>query len=240
MTFDADYFHVHFDNGYSSVITQASGGEPVFFATPPSVTQGLEGEANVYIAHGLSVYLNASYDSAVYSGGSLNGTCTGTTAACAAAGTTPAVSTPGGLHVQQTPSDIETEGVTYQRGSWDAAFFNKRVGTYFIDSSTGYHNAFTVNPFTISDAYLNYTIRSGGRFNNTKLRLDFTNLFNNNNVNGITLANPSVPVTFAANNTTYANPFLAPAPALAGGDNVAVNAGRSIMLSVTFGSSLKR
>ena len=242
VTFDADYFHVHFDNGYSSVTTQASGGEPVYFATPPSVTQGVEGEANVYIAHGLSFYLNASYDSAVYSGGSLNATCstTVTAAACAAAGPAPAVSTPGGLNVQNTPSDIETEGVTYQKGSWDAAFFNKRVGTYSIDSPNGYHNAYTVNPFTISDAYLNYTIRSGGRFNNTKLRLDFTNLLNNNNINGITLKNSSVPVNFAANGTSYINPFLAAAPVLAGGDNVAVNAGRSIMLSVTFGSSLKR
>ncbi len=239
VTFDADYFHVHFDNGYSSVTTQASGGEPVFFATPPSVTQGVEGEANVYIAHGLSFYLNASYDSAVYSGGSLSATCTVTSAACTAA-TAPVINTPGGLNVQQTPSDIETEGVTYQKGSWDVAFFNKRVGTFFVDSPNGYHNAYTVNPFTISDAYVNYTIRSGGRFNNTKLRLDFTNLLGNNNINGITLTNSSTPSTFVASGFTYNNPFTATAPVLAGGDNVAVNAGRSILLTVTFGSSLKR
>ncbi len=239
VTFDADYFHVRFDNGYSSVVTQASGGEPVYFATPPSVTQGVEGEANVYIAHGLSFYLNASYDSAVYSGDSLNATCLGSTATCATAGTL-AVNTPSGLNVQQTPSDIETEGAMYQKESWDVAFFNKRIGTYFVDSPNGYHNAYTVNPFTISDAYVNYTIRNGGRFNNTKLRLDFTNLFNNNNINGITLFNTSTPVSVSANGTTYSSPFLAAAPALAGADNVAVNAGRSILLTVTFGSSLKR
>ncbi len=242
VTFDADYFHVHFDNGYSSVTTQASGGEPVYFATPPSVTQGVEGEANVYIAHGLSLYLNASYNRAVYSGGNLSAPCTGTTAAalaaCAAVGPAPVVNTPSGLNVQQTPSDIETEGLTYQKGSWDVAFFNKRVGTFFVDSPNGYHNAYTVNPFTISDAYVNYTVRSGGRVNNTKLRLDFTNLFNNNNVNGITLANPSTPVPVSS---IFSNPFVATGPTtIAGADNVAVNAGRSILLTVTFGSSLKR
>ncbi len=240
VTFDADYFHIHFDNGYSSIITQASGGEPVYFATPPSVTQGLEGEANIYATHGLSLYLNASYNRAVYSGGSLAATCTGSAAVCAASPTLN-VNTPGGLNVQQTPSDIETEGILYQKGSWDAAFFNKRVGTMYVDSPNGYHDAYTVNPFSLSNFYVNYTIRSGGRFNNTKLRLDFTNLFGNNDINGITLANNSAPVSIAANGTTYANPFVATGQtAISGQDNVAVNAGRSIMLTVTFGGSMKR
>jgi iron complex outermembrane receptor protein len=240
VTFDADYFHIHFANGYSSVTTQASGGEPVFFATPPSVTQGIEGEANVYLTHGLGAYLNASYDKAVYSGGSATATCAGSTAACAAAGVL-SVNTPNGLNVQQTPSDLETEGVTYQRNSWDAALFNKRVGTFYIDSPNGYHNAYTVNPFSVTNAFINYTIRSGGRFNNTKLRLSFNNLFGNSNINGITQANNSTGQTIAANGTTYTNPFLATGPpAISGADNVSVNAGRSIMLTVTFGTSTKR
>jgi iron complex outermembrane receptor protein len=245
VTFDADYFHVHFDNGYSSVTTQASGGEPVFFATPPSVTQGLEGEANIYMTHGLSLYLNASYDRAVYSGGSLAATCTGTStaavAACNAAGTLN-VNTPSGLDVQQTPSDIETEAILYQKGSWDAAFFNKRIGTYYIDSPNGYHDAYTVNPFSLDNLYVNYTIHSGGRFNNTKFRIDFTNIFNDNSINGITLANSSTAQTFTASNgAVFNNPFLATGQTpIAGGDNVAVNAGRSIMLTVTFGTSMKR
>ncbi len=243
VTFDADYFHIHFDNGYASLITQANGGEPVYFATPPSVTQGLEGEANIYATHGLSLYLNASYDRAVYSGGSLTAPCLGTSAAqVAACAATPApvVDTPGGLNVQQTPSDIETEGILYQKGSWDAAFFNKRVGTMYVDSPNGYHNAYTVDPFSLSDLYVNYTIRSGGRFNNTKLRIDFTNLFNNNNINGITLANNSTPVPVSTG-SPYANPFIATGQtSISGLDNVAVNSGRSIMLTMTFGGSMKR
>ncbi len=239
VTLDADYFHIHFDNGYASETPQGNGGEPVYFATPPSLTQGLEGEANIYATHGLSLYLNASYNRAVYSGGNLAATCIGTAAACAAT-PVPTVNTPSGLDVAQTPSDIETEGILYQRGSWDAAFFNKRIGTMYMDSPNGYHDAYTVNPFSLSNLYFNYTIHSGGRFNNTKVRLDFTNLFNNNSINGITLANSSTPLPLSTG-SPYGNPFLATGqPAIAGGDNVSVNSGRSIMLTVTFGTSMKR
>jgi iron complex outermembrane receptor protein len=46
VTLDADYFHIHFDSGYSS-FTPLNTGEPVYFPTPPSVTQGVEAESNV-------------------------------------------------------------------------------------------------------------------------------------------------------------------------------------------------
>jgi iron complex outermembrane receptor protein len=238
VTFDADYYHIHFDNGYSSVT--GTDGEPVFFPSPPSVTQGIEGESNIYLTHGLGVYLNASYDKAVYTGSQLV-SCTSTATGCTA--TTPQLSVPvpSGLNVQQTPSDVETEGITYQRGSWDAAFLNKRVGTFYIDGPNGYHNAYTVNPFTITNMFINYTIHSGGRFNNTKLRLSFNNLFNNSNINGITLANNSPTQNLSANGTTYLDPLNATGlPTISGVDNVSVNSGRGIMLSVTFGTSMKR
>ena len=74
-----------------------------------------------------------------------------------------------------------------------------------------------------------------------KLRLSFNNLFNNNNINGITLANSTPTQAIAANGTTYTDPFNAAGPTtISGADNVAVNAGRSIMLTVTFGTSMKR
>jgi iron complex outermembrane receptor protein len=66
VTFDADYYHIYFDNSYSSASNQASGGEPVFYAQPASVTQGVEGESNIYFGYGVSLYLNASYDSAAW------------------------------------------------------------------------------------------------------------------------------------------------------------------------------
>jgi iron complex outermembrane receptor protein len=236
VTFDADYFHIHFDNGYTSIVTQASGGEPVFFASAPSVTQGIEGESNISVTHGLGFYLNASYNKAVYTGSQLT-SCTSGVTGCTAATPQISVPVPSGLNVQQTPSDIETVGATYQHGRWDVAFFNQRVGTFFIDSPNGYHNAYTVNPFSIANAFINYTFH-GGRFNNTRVGLSMNNIFNNSNINGITLANNSPTQNIIANGTTYVDPLNATGvPAINGGDNVSVNAGRSIMLTVTFGHS---
>jgi iron complex outermembrane receptor protein len=237
VTFDADYFHIRFDNSYSST-TNPANGEPTYFAQPASITQGLEGESNIYIAHGLSVYLNASYDKATYTG-SINATCTGTTAACAAAGTL-AVSAPSGLNVQQTPSDIETEGVTYQHKAYDFGFFNKRVGTFYIDNGS-YHNQATINPFTLSNAFLNYTVHSNGRFDQTKFRVSFDNIFNEHNITGDTIKGTANTVTLNVNGTTYTDPFntIGQTP-INGGDNITVLPGRSIMFAVTFGFNPKR
>ena len=239
VTFDADYYHIFFDNSYSSTLNSA--GEPVFFAQPASVTQGIEGEANLSFTHGLGAYVNASYDSAVYTG-SVSVACTAGATGCTT-GVTPNYiqSAPSGLHVQQTPSDIETIGGTYQHRAWDAGFFNKRIGTEYIDNGA-FHNQFTVPSFDFANAYVNYTIRTGGRFDQTKIRLTFNNLFNSSAINGITLANGiNTAPAISANGTSYADQFNTVGPtAIAGGDNVSINAGRSIMLSVTFGFSPKQ
>jgi len=234
VTFDADYYHIHFDNSYSST-TNLSDGEPIFFVQPSSITEGLEGESNIYIKYGISVYLNASYDKSFYKG-TLAATCTGSTAACAAGGTLN-VAAPPGLNVQQTPSDIETEGVTYQHKSFDFGYFNKRVGTYYIDNGA-YHNQATINPFTVSNLFFNYTIRSNGRFDNTKFRVSLNNLFNDHNITGDSIAGTVNTITLNANGTTYTDPFntVGQTP-INGGDAVTILPARSVMFSVTFGFS---
>jgi iron complex outermembrane receptor protein len=140
--------------------------------------------------------------------------------------------------VQQTPSDTETEGLTYQRKAWDTGIFNKRIGTFYIDNGnlTGYtfHNQYTIEPFGVTNAFINYTMRTGGRFDQTKFRLSFNNVFNSSQVNGITLSASPTPQAISANGTTYNNPFLA-STAISGQDNISINPGRSIMLTVTFG-----
>jgi iron complex outermembrane receptor protein len=236
VTFDADYYHIHFDNSYSST-TNLTNGEPIFFVQPSSITEGLEGESNIYIKYGISVYLNASYDKAFYKG-TLAATCTGSTAACTAGGTLN-VAAPPGLNVQQTPSDIETEGVTYQHKAFDFGFFNKRVGTYYIDNGA-YHNQATINPFTTSNLFFNYTIRSNGRFDNTKFRVSFNNIFNDHNITGDSIAGTANTITLNANGTTYTDPFntVGQTP-INGGDAVTILPARSIMFSVTFGFSPK-
>jgi iron complex outermembrane receptor protein len=243
LTFDFDYFHVFFENSYSSV-TDTTTGEPVYYLQPSSITQGIEGESNLYFGHGLSLYLNASYDKGSYKG-TLTATCapgTGSGAtACTSSTPTYVESAPSGLNIAQTPSDVETEGLTYQKGSWDLGFFNKRVGTYYLDSGA-YHNAFTITPFTLENLFFNYTIRNGGRFNNTKLRFGINNLWNVNNITGVSLNNKAVASTFIApSGVTYTDQFNIKAQVLpSGADTVSILSGRAFSLQLTFGNSAKR
>jgi iron complex outermembrane recepter protein len=236
VTFDADYFHIHFDNSYSST-TDPVTGEPDFYAQPPSVTQGIEGESNIQFTHGIGAYLNASYNHAVYVG-SESVSCTSGATGCSSTTPTLTVNAPGGLWIAQTPSDVETIGITYQHGPWDAAFFNKRIGTEYMDNGA-YHNQGVIDPFNFANVFVNYTIRTGSRFNGTKLRLSVNNLFNSSAINGITYSNSTVANNITANGTTYADPFNG-STQINGQDNISINAARSIMLTVTFGTSSKR
>jgi iron complex outermembrane receptor protein len=233
-TFDADYYHIYFDNSYSCVLNTSSGDDELCFAQPASITQGFEAESNISLTHGLGAYLNASYTRATYTG-SESVSCSAPAAGCTTSTPQISVTAPGGLWVAQTPSDIETEGVTYQHRAWDAAFFNKRVGTQYIDNGA-YHNQYTVTPFNITNAFVNYTLRTGGRFDNTKFRVSFNNIFNQHNITGNSLAGSVPTQSIAANGTSYTDPFNTTGQTpINGQDNLTILPGRSIMMSVTFG-----
>jgi iron complex outermembrane receptor protein len=233
VTFDADFYHIRFQNSYSSTLDPS--GEPVYFLQPSSITKGFEAESNIYIAHGLSLYLNASVGRAIYVG-DLSVNCAPTNCTWAPI----SVAAPSGLWVANTPSDVETEGVTYQRKAWDLGLFNKRVGTLYQDNGA-YHNQATINPFSVANAYFNYTLRTGGRFDQTKLRLSFNNVFDQHSITGDTITGTALTQSIASNGTTYTDPFTTTGPTpIAGGDNISVVPGRSVMLSVTFGLSPKR
>ena len=233
VTFDADFYHIRFQNSYSSALDPS--GEPVYFLQPSSITKGFEAESNIYIGHGLSAYLNASVGRATYVG-TLGVTCAPT--GCTGAPIT--VTAPSGLWVANTPSDVETEAVTYQRKGWDVALFNKRVGSFYQDNGQ-YHNQATINPFSLTNVFFNYTLRTGGRFDQTKLRLTLNNIFNEHSITGDSITGPALTQSISANGTTYINPFTTTGPTpIAGGDNISVLPARSIMLSVTFGLSPKR
>ncbi len=233
VTFDADFYHIRFQNSYSSTLDPS--GEPVYFLQPSSITKGFEAESNIYVVHGLSVYLNASVGRATYVG-TLGVTC----APSKCTGAPINVAAPSGLWVSNTPSDVETEGVTYQHKAWDMGLFNKRVGTLYQDNGQ-YHNQATIDPFSVTNLFFNYTIRTGGRFDQTKLRLSFNNLFDQHSITGDSISGSALTQTISANGTTYTDPFRTAGPTpIAGGDNISVLPGRSVMLSVTFGLSPKR
>jgi iron complex outermembrane recepter protein len=237
-TFDADFYHVRFDNSYSSGSDQADQNAEVYFLQPPSITKGFEAESNIYIINGLSLYLNATVARAYYMGNQYDA-CNGKAPACTAS--TPQLIQPvpnNTFWVQQTPSDTETEALTYQRKAWDLGLFNKRVGTFYLDNGS-FHNQGVVDPFSLTNAFINYTIRTGGRFDQTKLRVSFNNIFDEHNVTGISYSAKSVAApNLTANGTTYPDELNTAGPTpINGQDAVSILPGRSIMFSVIFGFS---
>jgi iron complex outermembrane receptor protein len=221
-TLDADAYHTRFQNSYSSLIDPTTS-ETVNYLQPSSVTKGLEFETTAVLMHGLNLYLNATAASAFYSG-SLN------------AGTPTAPyfeKAPAGLWVQQTPSDTEMQGVTYQSHGLDLGFFNKRVGEQRVDNGA-YHNQAIVPAFSTTNAYINYTVRNRSIFDGTKIRLSGNNMLNQHNLTGVGLTGTAPTQTIPGTTLTDLFNTTGPTP-LSGSDTPSFMAARSLTLSVTFG-----
>ena len=239
VTLDVDAYHVKFQNGYTS----STNLDPaVYYLQPDSYTQGFEGEGNVYFGHGLSAYGNATVGRAYYEG-NLATTCT--TGATGCTSSTPVLyeAAPKGLWVANTPTDTEAAGVSYTNKGFDVGLFDKRVGQMELDNGS-YHNQGIVNPFNTVNTYLNYTIRSGSHFDQTKIRLSVNNLADSHNITNYGIGgaiNQSLNPSLVANGTTYVDSFNTTGPtAINGADTVSILPGRSIVLSVTVGLTPKR
>jgi len=190
-TLDFDAYHIGFDSTYSS--STNSDGLPVYFAGGSSTTKGLEAESTVFVGKGVSVYLNGTEGAAKYDAS--------------------------GFYLQNSPGNTETVGLSFQQRGWDLGFFNKRIGEMWNDNpNSGANQAVKIDPFEITNLYLNYTIKGESRFAETKLRLTFNNLFDQHNITAVSLAGKT-------NNV--------PGPA----DLITKMAARSVTMSVTFGLS---
>ena len=188
-TFDFDAYHIGFDSTYSSFT--GPDALPHYFLGGSSTTKGIEAESTVFLGGGLSLYLNGTEGSARYDATR--------------------------LYLANAPGNTETAGLSFQQRGWDVGFFNKRISNMFNDNGA-MNQAVRINPFEISNLYLNYTIKGESRFAETKFRLTFNNIFDEHNVFNVTPA------------STSSN---APAP----GDLLQKLAGRSVAMSVTFGVS---
>ena len=216
-TLDLDAYYVHFQNPYTSYLDPTTG-ENVFTLTGPSNTKGIEAESNILIGHGLSFYVNGSVGSAKYQTGPgyFNG----------------------GLWVANTPKNTEAFGLTWQRRNWDVGIFHKRVGEMYNDGTgninyvfngitipTPANQAIAINPFDLTNVFVNYTMKGSSFLRGSKLSFAVNNLFDNHNVVGIT---PFTPATSAA-------PFVPNAQ-----DQMNLLPGRSVMVSLTVGYAPKR
>ncbi len=164
-TFDIDAYHIKFDNAYSSFTDNA--GNTTFFANGSSTTQGIEAEGNVVLGAGFSLYANATYGTAKFGNGQW---------------------------VASAPSDTETLGLNYNQGGWDIGWLNKRVGTMYNDNGS-VHQAVKIAPFTISNLFVNYTIKHPAQFiKQAKIQFGVNNLFDKHSIVGV---NPATTTTSA-------------------------------------------
>jgi iron complex outermembrane receptor protein len=197
-TLDADAYYSHFQNPYSSYI-DATTGESYFYQTGPANTKGVEAESTVLMGHGFSLYLNGTLGVAKYQEGpNYPG---------------------GGLWLATTPKNTEDIGLTYIRKNWDMGIFNKRVGPMYNDNGT-IHQAVSIDPFNVTNLFINYTIKSESRLRGTKIRFAINNLFDQHNIVGV------VPFSTKSN---------APSP----GDVLTLLPGRSLSITMTFGYAPK-
>ena len=120
------------------------------------------------------------------------------------------------------PKDTEGIGITYRRKAWDVGFFEKHIGEMYNDSGT-VNQAFVINPFNLTSAYINYTLKENSLFKQTMFRLSMENLSNERAIVGI--GSP------AAGSSS-----LNPSP----NDQLVLLPGRSIMLSMTLGYSPRK
>jgi iron complex outermembrane recepter protein len=188
-TFDFDAYHIRFDNTYTSFT--GPDGFPYWYQGTSSTTKGIEAESTVILGGGLSLYLNGTEGAAKYDATQ--------------------------KLLANAPGNTETAGLSFQRSNWDLGFFNKRVSNMWNDNGAT-NQAVRIDPFEITNMYLNYTIKGDSRFSETKFRLTFNNLFDQHYIVGIK------PASTASS---------APAP----GDLISKLAGRSVAMSVTFGLS---
>jgi len=259
---DADYYLTRFQGSYAAI--NAPNGDTVYYLQPDSTTKGFEGETTYNIGNGFSIYLNGTVGSAIYRGTQhLQFVAPNAT-------TTPQlinayVPVPSGLWVANTPGNTEDVGITYSAHGFDVNLNDKRVGDQWLDNSNSatltatdasstpanatysvagivYHNQNSIGAIKTANFFINYTIRGGHRFDNTKIRLSINNLLNQQNIfNVATNTNSTVPsqtsgFAYGSSGLSGANPFFG-TTAVSSSDVVQTLPGRSVMMSLTFGFS---
>jgi iron complex outermembrane receptor protein len=172
-TLDVDAYYIHFQNAYAAVNDPNNFNEPVYVATGPSNTKGVEAESNVVIGHGVSLYLNGTAGSAKYQTGPNYAN--------------------GGLWVANAPSNTETFGLTWQQKNWSMGFFDKRIGKTYNDYGS-VNQGIAIDPFNVANIFVNYTIRNASFLRGSKIALSVNNLLDDHNIVAITPGSTSARV----------------------------------------------
>ena len=79
--------------------------------------------------------------------------------------------------------DTATCGMTCNRQRWNLGFFNKRVGR-LVNDNGAVHEAFVVDPFNITNLFVNYSLRGTSMLSQSRLRLAVNNLADSHALTG--------------------------------------------------------
>lgn len=236
VAFDADVYHIHFTNTYSTYTVPttcncADSGFTYNYANPDSDTNGFEAEGNVAVTHALSFNANGTLGVAKYEASA------GTPAVYGSNGTliNPATSPTPEAWVATAPHDTESMGMTYQQSGVDFGIFGKRIGSRWDDIG-GAHQVVPYDPFWMSNLFLNYNVRSHSIFDGSKVKLSINNIFDDHSIVNIGAANDG---------TTLSQPFNTSAVTPVSqdlqlytpswNDTLEKQAGRSIMITFQIG-----
>ncbi len=231
--FDADAYHIHFTNTYSTY-TPSSGpdtGFTYYYANPNSNTDGFEAEGNVAVTHSLGFNANGTFGIAKYE------------AAAAKAATTdsggniinPAVPATPEAWVASAPHDTESMGMTYRERGFDFGIFGKRIGSRWADISN-YHQTVPEDPFWMSNVFVNYSIHGNTMFAGSKIKFSINNIFDDHSNVAISAANDGT--TLATPYTTTSSNIVSQSLQLyspSWADTLQKQAGRAFMVTFQFG-----
>jgi iron complex outermembrane receptor protein len=205
-TLNGDYYYINYQNVYTSSPDPNNPSAAAYSQGGSSASKGFEGETNLYLYKGLSLYANGTVGTARYVSQTING-----------------VTNPNyNKWVASAPDTTEGLGLTYQQNNLDFGIFNKRVGAMWNDGGKGssvINQYVPIDPFNVTNLFLNYTVRKGSLLDQSKLRLSFNNLFDTRQITSLTpgLTGP----------TYVADPS----------DTLGLLAGRSITVSFVIGLS---
>ena len=197
------------------------------YASPDSNTNGVEAEGNVAVTRALAFNANGTFGTAKYEASA--GTpavidqTTGTTI-------TPATNPSAAAWVALAPHDTESAGMTYQQSGIDFGIFGKRVGSRWNDIKS-FHQVVPLDSFWMSNVFVNYNV-TRSMFAGSKIKLSINNLFDDHSIVANSAANDATNYNGVVG--TKVTQSLQRYPP-SWNDSIQKQAGRSIMVSVTFG-----
>jgi iron complex outermembrane receptor protein len=231
--FDADAYHIHFTNTYSTY-TPSSGADEGFtyyYANPNSDTNGFEAEGNIAVTHNLSLNANGTFDIAKYESAAAQAAVTDGSGNII----NPATPATPSTWVALAPHDTESLGLTYQQSGFDFGIFGKRIGSIWDDIGND-HQTVPINPFWMSNVFLNYNVHNRSMFDGSKVKLSVDNIFDDHSIVNVGAANDGTTLTspYTTNSSlevSQDNQLYTPS----WNDTLEKAAGRSIMITFQVG-----